>query len=100
MDTYLNNFIFCDTNKNNLINDLISKNTFDISDKLYKKLFSKLSFSKQKKCDILTQIYDKKYNLSNIKDILEKSSCDLDSFKQVDEFIKEVIQNEQNLFKV
>jgi len=96
MDTYLNDSIFCDINKNNLI----SKNTFDISDKLYNKLFLKLSFSKQKKCDILTQIYNKKYNFGNIKAVLEKNSCDLDPFKKADEFIKEVVQNDQNLFKV
>ena len=100
MENYLNNSIFCNINKNSLINDLITKNTFDISDKFYNKLFSKLSFSKQKKCDILTQIYNKKYNISRIKNVLEKNSCDLASFKKADEFIKEVSQNDQDLFKM
>lgn len=100
MDTYLNNSIFCNANKNNLINDLIDKNAFDISKSFYNILFLKLSFSKEKKCDILTQIYNNKYNLANIKDVLTKNSCDVDIFNKADIFIKEVAQSEQDIFKV
>jgi len=100
MNTYLNNSIFCNKNKNNLINDLINERTFDISSNFYDKLFLQLPWNEEKKCNILTQIYNNKYNFNNIQKLLEENNCYVELFQQSDEFITEVIQDDQNLFKV
>lgn len=100
MDTYLGSSLFCNLNKDNLINDLINKKWFDISKKFYTKLFSKLEFSKEKKCSILTQIYNSKYNFSSIKEILDINSCNITQFKEADEFIEKLLKDKQIIFKV
>lgn len=100
MDTYLNNSVFCNMNKNHLLNDLITKNIFDISEQFYNKLFSNLALSQEKKCIILSKIYSKKYNFNKIKNILKQNSCNIELYKKADEFIKEIGFNNENLFNI
>ncbi len=100
IDSSSNNFIFCKTNKSNLINDLINKNTFDITKNVYNKIFDSLKYTEEKKCDIIKQIYNTKYNINKISNVIEKNNCNMYNFKRADEFIINLIWNNEKLFNI
>lgn len=100
METSLNNSIFCQLNKSSLIIDLINKNTFDITKNFYNKLFNSLNYTKDKKCNLIKQIYNKKYNLDKIDSIIENNNCNMYDFQKANEFIDNLIWNNEDLFEV
>lgn len=102
INTYLHWTIFCDANKNSLLSDLITNPKIDIKPSFYKTLFDSLSLSDLQKCNLLKTIYNKKYNLENIKDVVKANkSCSLDDFESTDDFLKYVaLGDHEDLFRI
>lgn len=102
INTYLNWTIFCNTNKNALLWDLLQKKSMDIEPSFYKTLFNNLALSDNQKCNILKKIYNKKYNLDKIRDVVKSNkSCSLSEFERIDDFLNYVVfWSDEDLFRI